>query len=115
MPVPQRAERPIAEAPATDAHEIHDSVTGGTPFRPRDLAKDGHVVAVEKSPADPKDNQPSDGHRQRAGVAHAEQRWQKQRHADGAGENSTTLRSAHPTIRQRAAEYRARQRRNLDK
>src|SRR5687767_15574571 len=49
--IAQRAESPIAETAAADADKIHDSVTGGAPFRSRDLAEDRHVVAVEKSPA----------------------------------------------------------------
>src|SRR5688572_32475800 len=71
VPIPQRAEGPVAEAATADANEIHDAVTGRTPFRSCDLAEDRHVVTVEKSPAEAEDDQPHDCDAERARVAHA--------------------------------------------
>src|SRR6185437_2777160 len=63
-----------------DAHEIHESVAGGAMFGSGDLAKDGHVVAIEKSPTDAEYDHERDGGGQAPGKAEAEQRRHEQQY-----------------------------------
>ena len=83
-------------------------------FGARDLAEDGHVVAVKKSPSDSKNHQPENRERQSARVPNAEEGRQKQKHPDGAGEDSTAGRFFHPAVGNEAARKPARERCKLD-
>ena len=63
-----------------------------------DLGEDRHVVAVEEAPAEAEDDKERRGDRQRAGVAHAEDRGDDQAHPDGAGVDPAPLARPHPAI-----------------
>ena len=65
----------------------HHSIAGGPQLGTHDLTQDGHVVAVEKAPAQTEDDQADDRDAERARIAHAEQRRQKHRHTNRTREN----------------------------
>ncbi len=80
-----------------------------------DLAKDGHVVAIEESPANPENHQAEDGKLQGSRVTHAEERWKKEGHPQGARKDSPASGSLHPAVRNEPSSKTAREGRELDK
>lgn len=96
--ISEHTEDPVAEAAAGDAHKIHHTVTGCAVFGARDLAKDGHVVAVKEAPADAENDQAEDGNRQCSGVSDAEEGREEKHHAHGASEDSSARSFLHPTV-----------------
>ena len=104
--IAENAETPIGKAATTDADKVHDAVAGGAEFGPGDLGKDGHVVAIEKSPAEAEEDEKQYGHREEAslrGVTDAEHRGDDKGHADGAGIDASALGATHPAVREPAA------------
>ena len=66
--IAQRAEAPIGEPAATDAHEVHESVAGRAQLGAGDLAEDRHVVAIEEAPADAEEDEKGNGDPEQAGL-----------------------------------------------
>lgn len=52
----QTTKTPIGQSANADAHKVHDTVAGGAVIGSDDLREDRHVVAVEKPPAQAKEN-----------------------------------------------------------
>ncbi len=96
----------IGKAAATDADQVHDTVAGGSEVRSRYLAEDGHIVAIKKAPAEPKQNQKGHGDGERGSIADAHERGHDGQHADGTDIDPTTHRFAHPQISQPATQKR---------
>ncbi len=113
--VAEDAEEPVAEAAAGNAHEIHGPIARGAVLGTGDLAKDGHVVAIKESPANPENHQAEDGKLQGSRVTHAEERRKKERHPQGAREDSPASASLHPSVRNEPSSKTAGEGRELDK
>jgi len=105
--IAQRAEAPVGQPAATDAYEVHDTVARGAQLRSNDLSKNGHVVAIEDTPAEAEQDEESDRDRQGAGVAHAENGRHDQAHADSTDEDAPARVTLHPAVGPPAAAHRA--------
>src|SRR5204862_6600654 len=107
MAIAQRSKTPVGEAATTDTHHIHDAVASGARMRRNDLAKNWHVVAIEKAPAETEDRKKDDGAAERSSIARAEECRNKQTHPEGADEDGAARGAPHPFVREPAADQDA--------
>src|SRR5215204_3685485 len=110
MLIAEMPKTPVGKAAATDAHEIHNAVTCRPQFGAGDLAEDGHVVRIKKSPAETKQNKEGDGDPKQfrlRRVTDTKHRGHNEQHADGTGVDSSTRIAPHPAVGEPAARDRA--------
>ena len=81
-----------------DTDHIHEAITGCSMLRSNDLAEDGHVVAVEKSPTNSKHNHERDRRTEIRREAQSQKGRHEKKRAEGAAENAPLCRFPHPLI-----------------
>ena len=86
------------DGPQADADHIHEAITSCPMLRSNDLAKNGHVVAVEKPPTDSKHNHARDRNTESRREAQSQKGRHEKKRAEGAAENATLSRFPHPLV-----------------
>lgn len=109
----ESTESPIGKTAEADAYEVHDAVSCGTLMGTDDLGEDRHVVAIEKSPAQSKEDQKACRHHDICCVAHTEDSRDDHRHAKGADVDPASKVGFHPSVRKRASASCTENRSNL--